>query len=162
MAERRRTRLLAALAVGAAALLIVAVATVPAEQTDASWVDREHATNRLVVNALPTPDFRCTNTGVLLIGQVGFEWTAPAVPYPGAVLQGYDFSYKRVGGTGPAVTTSLPATALSASVPAAGLELLSSWTVTLTAKYQSWTTPVATRTISVLLGALGITIFTCG
>jgi hypothetical protein len=114
-----------------------------------------------VVASLPAPDFRCTNTGILLIGQVGFEWLTPAAPYPGAVLQGYDFSYGRVGGT-TTTTTSLPATARSASVPAAGLELLSSWTVTLTARYENWRTPVTTRTISVLLGLAGITIFTCG
>ena len=160
MTERRRTRF-AGVAAAVCAIALMAVAAVPVEQTDAAWVDREYSTSSLVVRTLPAPDFRCTNTGVLLVGQVGFEWVTPPTPYPGAVLQGYTFTYARVGGT-TTTTVSLPATATSAAVPAAGLELLSSWTVTLTARYQNWNTPVTTRTINVLLGALGITIFTCG
>jgi hypothetical protein len=147
------------LTAGVSALLLVALAVVPVEQTEAGWIDREHATATLSIAALPAPDFRCASTGGILVGQVGFVWTTPAVPYTGAVLQGYDFSYGLVGGS--MKTESLPATATSASVPAAGLVLLSSYTVSLKARYNDWHTPVTSRTIGVLLGALSITIFNC-
>jgi len=156
--KHRRRVMVAAVAI-ATAVLMLGVSSTPVAQTDASWIDREHATATLSIATLPAPDFRCASTGGILVGQVGFVWTTPATPYPGAVLQGYDFSYGLVGGS--MTTESLPASATAASVPAAGLVLLSSYTVSLKAKYTHWVSPATSRTIGVLLGALSITIYNC-
>ena len=80
MAERRRRAAGAVAVLGALALL--AAASVPVEQTEAAWVDREHATAALSTATIPPPVLvpPCTtNPGLLGASpSITVDWTLPA------------------------------------------------------------------------------------
>lgn len=161
MTERRHTgarqTLRAGVAAAVCALLLVATACTPVDVTSAAWADRETATASLAVSALPpVANFACPADGST------FTWATPTVPYPGAVLSGYEFSYQHVNLLTPATVVHLPATATGTSIAPNLLVLLASYTITLTAKYTNWVTPPATRTLHVVLELLGIKVFLCG
>ena len=156
-ATRRHRGKRVAAAAGIVALLVGTVLSAPIEQTEAAWVDHEIATAALSVASLPAvPNFACPSDGAT------FTWTKPPVPYPGAVLSGYEFSYQHVNLLTPATVVQLPATATGTSIAPNLLVLLASYNITLTAKYTNWVTPPATRTLHVVLELLGIKVFLCG
>ena len=155
MAERWTTRLAALAAAGV--VLVGAAALAPVDETSAAWADRETATATFTVRSLPAvPNFACPADGAT------FTWTTPPVPYAGAVLSGYEFSYVQVGTSNTPTVVALPASATGTSIAPNGLVLLASYRVTLTAKYANWVTPPATRTLNVVLEVLGAKIFACG
>jgi len=152
--DRRR----AASAVAFAVLVgLLAAATTPVEQTEAAWTDREIATASLSTKSLPAvPNFACPADGA------SFTWSTPPVPYTGAVLSGYEFSYVQLLTANAPTVVALPATATSTTIPSSSLVLLTSYRVSITAKYSNWVTPPATRTLDVLLGLGGLKLFGCG
>lgn len=81
MAERRRSRL-AALVAGAGAVLMIAVAATPVEQTEATWVDRETVSAGLSAATIPAPVLASpctTNPGLLgAAPSITIDWTLPA------------------------------------------------------------------------------------
>lgn len=82
MTERRRSRHLAALAAAAGALLLLAVASTPVEQTEAAWVDRENVRVNLSTLTVPPPVLGpvcTTNPGLLgATPSITVDWTLPA------------------------------------------------------------------------------------
>jgi len=155
VADRRLARLVAAVVV-VACTLGFSMASVPAEQTEAAWIDHEIGTAGLSTATLPpVPNLKCPTDGNTL------TWTTPPLPYAGAVLAGYDVTWTNTA-TNTVVSTSSPAAnATSVTLPAAVLVLLSSYRASITARYQHWITPPASRTIHVVAIIGGIKIFGC-
>lgn len=112
-----------------------------------------------VLNAVPTVS--CGAASGLLAVNIPMNWTAAATGGNAIAPQSYTLAWSGSAGSG---STTVAAPATTGNITGSTLTLLGSVTVTVTANYGSWTSPVSlqTRTITTTLGALGVIVgWTC-
>lgn len=128
----------------------------------AGWSRSAYVTgtaNAGVLGAVPTVS--CGSTGGLLAANIPITWTAAPTGGNALAPQSYTIAWSGSAGSG---STTVAAPATSGSVTGATLTLLGTSTVTVTANYGTWTSPVSlqTRTITTVLGALSLIVaWTC-
>ncbi|MFF2052959.1 hypothetical protein ACFVU2_15270 [Leifsonia sp. NPDC058194] len=128
----------------------------------AGWSRSVYVTGTMnagVLGAVPT--VACGSAGGLLAANIPITWTA--APTGGNALppQSYTITWTGTAGSG---STTVAAPATTGNVTGATLTLLGTSTVTVTANYGTWTSPVSlqSRTITTVLGALSLIVaWTC-
>lgn len=128
----------------------------------AGWARSTYVRGTATAGALgAVPTIACGSSGGLLAADIPISWTAAPTGGNALAPQSYTLAWSGTAGSGNA-TVSAPAT--TGSVTGATLTLLGTSTVTVTANYGTWTSPVSlqTRTITTVLGALGLIVaWTC-
>lgn len=127
--------------------------------TDASWARPGFATGSAasgVLNAVPT--VACGAASGLIAVSIPITWTAPPTGSNAVAPTGYRVDYSGTAGSGTQNVTTT-----SASIPGSVLAVAGSMTVTVTATYGNWVSPVSlqTRTITAVLSVLVVVAWTC-
>ncbi|GIT79806.1 hypothetical protein LLS1_14750 [Leifsonia sp. LS1] len=128
----------------------------------AGWSRSVYATGTATSGTLtPVPAVACGSAGGLLATNIPITWTTPTIGGNAIAPQSYTIAWSGSAGSG-STTVAYPAT--TGNVTGSTLTLLGTSTVTVTAVYGSWTSPVSlqTRTLTTTLGALGLIVgWTC-
>lgn len=157
---RRVLRLVALAAVVLTAAGLIGVSgDAPAQ---AGWSRSTYVTATATAGVLgAVPTVACGSSGGLLAANIPITWTAAPTGGNALAPQSYTIAWSGTAGSG---STTVAAPATSGNVTGATLTLLGTSTVTVTANYGTWTSPVSlqTRTITTVLGALSLIVaWTC-
>lgn len=157
---RRVLRLVALAAVVLTAAGLIGVSGgAPAQ---AGWSRSTYVTATATAGVLgAVPTVACGSSGGLLAANIPITWTAAPTGGNALAPQSYTIAWSGTAGSG---STTVAAPATSGNVTGATLTLLGTSTVTVTANYGTWTSPVSlqTRTITTVLGALSLIVaWTC-
>ncbi|OJX73311.1 hypothetical protein [Leifsonia sp. 71-9] len=152
-------------AVVASALVVLAAGVLGVSggsPAQAGWSRSAYVTGTATAGVLgAVPTVACGSSGGLLAANIPITWTAAPTGGNALAPQSYTIAWSGSAGSG---STTVAAPATSGSVTGATLTLLGTSTVTVTANYGTWTSPVSlqTRTITTVLGALSLIVaWTC-